>query len=266
MNLSSAILLGVIQGLTEFLPVSSSGHLAIAQHFLRGFQQPGLLFDVILHLGTLGAVVIYLRHEVLLMFSGLAPGGSGREGRKLIGLLAVGTLPAVVAALLFGDWVEKTFENLWIVGAGLCATGCLLLFSKRLFDLGRALADVRANDAVVIGLAQCVALLPGVSRSGTTIVAGLGRGLAHGSAARFSFLLSIPAILGAVVFNLREVSHVDGGLVGSYVAGFLASFAIGYLAIGIVIKFLASQKFHLFGYYCLGMGGLVLVYVALPLA
>jgi undecaprenyl-diphosphatase len=265
-NLFSAILLGVIQGLTEFLPVSSSGHLAIAQHFLSGFRQPGLLFDVVLHLGTLVAVVIYLRHEVLLLLSGLTPGASGREGRKLIGLLVIATLPAVVAALLVGDWVEKTFEDLWIVGAGLCATGVLLLFSRRFSKLGRALADVRASDAAVIGLVQCVALLPGVSRSGTTITAGLGRGLAHGSAARFSFLMSIPAILGAAVFNLREVSHVDGGLLPIYAAGFLASFAIGYLSIGIVIKFLASGKFHLFGYYCLGMGGLVLVYVALHLA
>lgn len=266
MNLASAIFLGVVQGLTEFLPISSSGHLAIAQHFLAGFQQPGLLFDVVLHLGTLGAVVMYLRHEVQLLLSGLTPGASGRPGRRLIGLLVVGTLPAVVAALLFGDWVERTFQNLWIVGAGLCATGVLLLFSRRLSRLGRALADVRSSDAMVIGLVQCVAILPGVSRSGTTIVAGLGRELGHGSAARFSFLLSIPAILGAAVFNLREVTHVDSGLLGSYVAGFLASFAIGYLAIGIVIKFLASQKFHLFGYYCLGMGGLVLVYLALHLA
>jgi undecaprenyl-diphosphatase len=265
-NLLSAVFLGVIQGLTEFLPVSSSGHLAIAQHFLPGFQQPGLLFDVVLHLGTLGAVVIYLRHEVLILLSGLKPGPDGRGGRKLIWLLIIGTLPAVVEALLVGDWIEKTFENLWIVGAGLCATGVMLLLSKRFSKLGRGLADVRPSDAAVIGLVQCVALLPGVSRSGTTIVGGLGRGLAHGSAARFSFLLSIPAILGAAVFNLREVSHVDGSLMGSYIAGFLASFAVGYLAIGIVIKVLASQKFHRFGYYCLAMGGTVLVYLALHLA
>jgi undecaprenyl-diphosphatase len=265
-SLFSAIVLGVVQGLTEFLPVSSSGHLAIAQHFLPGFDQPGVLFDVVLHLGTLGAVLIYLRHEVSLLFSGLQWGSAGRAGRKLILVLAVGTLPAVVAALLFGDFVEQSFEDLWVVAVALCVTGVLLLFSRRFSGTGRELADVGFADALFVGIFQSVALLPGISRSGTTIVSGLGRGLAHGSAARFSFLLSIPAILGAAVFNLREVAYVPSAAFGGYVAGFLTAFAIGYLSIGIVIKVLASERFHLFGYYCLGMGGLVLVYVALDLA
>jgi undecaprenyl-diphosphatase len=266
MNLASAIFLGAVQGLTEFLPVSSSGHLAIAQHFLPGFEQPGVLFDVVLHLGTLGAVVIYLRHEILMLLSGLRPGSEGRVGRKLIVILAVGTIPAVVAALLFKDFIEESFQDLWVVAVCLALTGVLLLGSSRRARGGRELSDISFKDAVVVGLFQSAALLPGISRSGTTIVGGLLRDAAPGVAARFSFLLSIPAILGAAVFNLREVSNVPSGAFLSYAAGFLAAFAIGYLAIGIVIKFLASQKFHLFGYYCLGMGGLVLGYLALHLA
>jgi undecaprenyl-diphosphatase len=265
-SLYSAILLGAVQGLTEFLPVSSSGHLVIAQHFLTGFDQPGVLFDVVLHLGTLGAVLIYLRHEISLLFSGLQLGSSGRAGRRLILALAVGTLPAVVAALLFKDFIERSFEDLWVVGVALCVTGMLLLFSRRFRSSERQLGDIGLADALFVGAFQSVALLPGISRSGTTIVSGLGRGLAHGSAARFSFLLSIPAILGAAVFNVREVAFVPGGAWAGYLAGFLTAFAIGYLAIGIVIKVLASERFHLFGYYCLGMGGLVIVYVALDLA
>jgi undecaprenyl-diphosphatase len=126
--------------------------------------------------------------------------------------------------------------------------------------------DLNLRDAIVVGALQSVALLPGISRSGTTIVGGLGRGLAHGSSARFSFLLSIPAIVGAAVFNFRDVAFVPDEAWTSYVAGFLTAFAIGYVAIGIVIKFLASRRFHLFGYYCLAIGGLVLVYVALAVA
>jgi undecaprenyl-diphosphatase len=258
----TAVLLGVVQGLTEFLPISSSGHLAIAQHFLPGFDEPSVLFDIVLHLGTLGAVLIYLRREVAMLISGLMPGSSGVVGRRLILLLVLGTLPAVVAALSFGDFVENSFESLSVVGIALIVTGCFLLASSRFTTGRRGLGEVATKDAVLVGLAQSVALVPGISRSGSTIVAGLMRGIEHGAAARFSFLLSIPAILGAAVFKFSDVALVSGDALWGYVAGFSTAFAIGYVAIGIVIKLLASQRFYLFGYYCLGMGGAVLVYVA----
>ncbi len=267
MSILTAMLLGIVQGLTEFLPVSSSGHLVISQHFMSDFEQPGLLFDVVLHLGTLGAVLVFFWREVQLVLSGLKPGPDGASGRKLIVLLIVGTIPAVVAALLFKDSIEASFERLSVVGIALCGTGIWLLVSSRQSSHSgsekRGLDRVEPVDAAIIGLCQSVALVPGISRSGSTIGAGLLRGLEHAAAARFSFLLSIPAILGAAVFNLKDVSDVSDAVWPSYLAGCLTAFVVGYLAIGLVIRFLESQRFHLFGYYCLIMGGAVLGYVAL---
>ena len=263
MSATTAIWLGVVQGLTEFLPVSSSGHLVIAQHFMSDFEQPGLTFDVVLHLGTLGAVLLYLRSEVGTVFSGLKPGSLGAPGRRLIGLLVLGTIPVVVVALLFKNAIEASFENLSMVGVSLGITGIWLLVTSRFANGERTFDSLETKDALVVGLCQSAALVPGISRSGMTIGAGLARGLAHGTAARFSFLLSVPAILGAAVFNLKDAASVSADAWLGYAAGFLTAFAIGYVAISIVIKFLESQKFHLFGYYCLVVGGGVLVYVAL---
>ena len=263
MSATTAIWLGVVQGLTEFLPVSSSGHLVIAQHFMSDFEQPGLAFDVVLHLGTLGAVLLYLRREVGLVLSGWKPGDLGAPGRRLIGLLVLGTIPAVVAALLFQDAIVAGFANLSVVGVSLGITGIWLLATSRVASGERTLDGIGPEDALVVGLCQSAALIPGISRSGSTIGAGLARGLAHGAAARFSFLLSIPAILGAAVFNLKDAAAVSGDAWLGYAAGFLTAFTIGYLSIGIVIKFLESQRFHLFGYYCIVLGGAVLAYVAL---
>ena len=269
MSITAAIWLGTIQGLTEFLPVSSSGHLAIAQHFMAGFDQPGLLFDIVLHLGTLGAVLLYFRQDLVFLSTGLKPGSSGSAARRLIGLLAFSTIPIVIVALLFKDRIEQSFEQLWLIGASLCATGGWLLLSSRSSSIWsddggkRQLQEITMRDALFVGLCQSAALLPGISRSGTTIGAGLMRGFEHGTAARFSFLLSIPAIVGAAVLNVKDTAFVGSDAVFSYFVGFSTAFAIGYMAIGIVIKFLENQKFHLFGYYCLVVGGAVLGYVTL---
>ena len=267
MSIAAAIWLGTIQGLTEFLPVSSSGHLAIAQHFVAGFDQPGLLFDIVLHLGTLGAVLLYFRQELVFLSGGLKPGSSGSAARRLIGLLALSTIPVVIVALLFKSRIEQSFEQLGLIGASLCVTGGWLLLSSQVSSRTsagkRQLQELTVRDALFVGLFQSAALLPGISRSGTTIGAGLMRGLGHGTAARFSFLLSIPAIVGAAVLNSKDVAFVGSDAVFSYFIGFLTAFAVGYMAIGIVIRFLERQKFHLFGYYCLVVGGALLGYVTL---
>ena len=265
MPLHTAILLGLIQGLTEFLPISSSGHLAVAQHFLPGFSQPGLLFDIVLHLGTLLAVLIYFRREVGFMLRALGPGNGGSTWRRLWVLLVIGTIPAVLAALLLGDLIEESFSALWVVAVGWIATGVLLLSSQRLTMKERGFSDLKATDALAVGLFQSAALLPGLSRSGSTIVGGLMRGLSHDSAARFSFLLSIPAILGAAVYDLPRVSLVEAEAVVGYVAGFATAFLVGYICIGVVLRLLAIGRFHLFGYYCLTAGGAVLVYITFNL-
>jgi undecaprenyl-diphosphatase len=265
-SLSAAILLGAIQGLTEFLPISSSGHLAVAQHFVPGFSQPGLLFDIVLHLGTLLAVLIYFRQEILFLFGALDPGSRGAPGRRLLAMLALGTIPAVVAGLLLAPLVEASFSNLMVVGGGLLVTAILLLASARLTPDGRGLPQVGVKDALVVGLFQSAALFPGVSRSGWTIVGGLTRGLSHDAAARFSFLLSVPAILGAAVYDFPRVGQLQSGALAGYLGGFATAFIVGYISIGVVLRLLAIRRFHLFGYYCLLAGGTVLVYVAYALS
>ena len=266
MSIWGAIILGIIQGLTEFLPVSSSGHLAVAQHFLPGFHQPGVLFDIILHLGTLLAVLIYFRSEVKLLLRGLTPGESGAKGRRLILMLVVGTIPAVLVGLTLGPTIERSFTQLAVVGVGLLVTGGLLLLSKRLTRdeerQGRNLDEVSVPDAVWVGLLQSAALVPGISRSGSTIVGGLARGFSRETAARFSFLLSIPAIIGATVYEIPKAHLLSDDAIASYVAGFFMAFAVGYVAIVIVLRCLAHRKFHVFGYYCLAVGGLILGYVS----
>lgn len=266
MSIWGAIILGVIQGLTEFLPVSSSGHLVVAQHFLPGFHQPGVLFDIILHLGTLLAILIFFRSEVELLLKGLTPGQSGAQGRRLIFMLVLGTIPAVLVGLSLGPYIERSFTQLAVVGVGLLVTGGLLLLSKHLTRKegrqGRNLDEVTTKDAVLVGLLQSAALVPGISRSGSTIVAGLGRGLSRETAARFSFLLSIPAIVGATVYEIPKVHLLPDDAMAAYVAGFFMAFAVGYGAIVIVLRCLAHRKFHVFGYYCLAVGGVILVYVA----
>ncbi len=266
MSVFSAILLGIIQGLTEFLPISSSGHLAVTQHFLPGFHQPGVLFDITLHLGTLLAVLIYFRSDILFLIRGLGGGEAGTAGRRLIALLVLGTIPIGLVGTAFSDAIEHSFTQLAVVGGGLLLTGAILLLSTRLSRENRSMDEVSAKDALLIGLAQSAALLPGVSRSGSTIVAGLARGFSREAAARFSFLLSVPAVLGATVWELPKARLLPEEAWVSYACGFIAAFVVGYFAIVAVLRCLAARRFHLFGYYCLAVGGAILVYVASDLS
>ena len=165
MSLYAAILLGLIQGLTEFLPISSSGHLAVAQHFVPGFSQPGLLFDIVLHLGTLLAVLIYFRQEVALLVRSLVPGDGGTVWRRLWVMLILGTIPAAIVGLankyIGGGLVERSFEQLWVVGLGLIITGTLLLSSGALSREGRDLAQLDVRDALTVGLFRAQPWCPG---------------------------------------------------------------------------------------------------------
>lgn len=244
MNLFSSILLGVLQGLTEFLPVSSSGHLVIAQSLIPGFNQPGVLFNVVLHGGTVLAVLYYFREQLLKINS------------KYLLLLLIGTIPAGIIGLFLGSFIEGLFDNVRLVGFALIITGILNFLTDKVKVKGKKMS---IKDSLLIGVAQALAIIPGISRSGATIFAGTSMGVKRKEAAKFSFLLSIPAIVGANV--LQFINHtavvIDGA--GFYLAGFLAAFFSGVLTINLVLKFLLSRKFRVFSLYCLIVGILVLI-------
>ncbi len=244
MSYISSILLGILQGLTEFFPVSSSGHLVIAQSLIPGFNQPGVLFDVVLHAGTLLAIVVRFRRTILAIT------------KNYLLLILIGTIPAVIVGLFFQSAIEKFFDSIYLVGVALLITGLMNLLTNKTQSIKGKFNKV---NAFRVGLAQALAIIPGISRSGSTIFAGTRLGLEKKKAAEFSFLLSIPAVLGANV--LQFITHAQGSdqNVIFYLAGFLAAFLSGCLAINIVLRVLLSKKFIYFGIYCLSLGGLILV-------
>lgn len=244
MDVLSAAILGVVQGLTEFLPVSSSGHLVLAQSLIPGFKQPGIVFDVILHLGTLFAVLYFFRKKIFKL------------GFKYYGLIAVGTIPAILLGLVFKSQIEALFVNVKLVGAALILSGILNYLTNGA-KVGKKAVGVK--ESLMVGVAQAAAIIPGLSRSGSTIFAGIKQGVKPEEAVEFSFLLSIPAILGANILELAGRGFNGSLSSGSYVAGFVTAFISGFLAIGLVLKFLVSKKFKFFAVYCIGLGILALL-------
>jgi undecaprenyl-diphosphatase len=258
LNLSTAVLLGIVQGLTELFPVSSSAHLVILQSFFPDFRQPGVAFDVVLHLGTLFAVVIYFRNEILNIIKSVlpqnlkdnSPGNDFAASRRLLLLIIIGTIPAVIIGALFQEKIHATFESARAAALFLIVTGFLLFFSDKIKIAERSEKDMNITDSILIGLAQSVALLPGISRSGATITMGIFRGINRTTAARFSFLLSVPAICGAVILEssyLRQISSVE---ISSYVAGFCAAAVAGFLSLKLFFLIIREARLKYFAYYC----------------
>ena len=247
-------LLGLVQGLTEFLPISSSAHLVLGQRLL-GIDPPGVLLEALLHLGTLAAVVIAFRKDLVHLARSATRRGS-LSGRKEIGMLLAGTLPILIAGLLLRDAVDRLFSSLWLVGVALIATGGALLAADRLARRARR-SEVRFVDALIMGTAQALALLPGLSRSGVTIASGIATGLSAPQAARFSFLLAVPALLGAGIVTLWDAAHV-GGLADQNVAGLLVatlvSLAVGLAAIHALLALIARGRLWFFAVYCFAVG------------
>ena len=268
-SLPEALLLGLIQGLTEFLPISSSGHLVLAQAALRtsGLAN-NIALEVILHAGTLLAVIVtYYRDLGRMIADGLrclrSPGDPqlrATAGVREIGLLCLATLPVVVAGLLFKNPIEGAFENPQIAAAMLIVTGLLLLATRLIAPQSRILG---MRIALPMGLMQVLSLMPGISRSGATICGGLFGGGRPAEVVRFSFLMSIPAILGAVLFQLPDLKEAwQAGLLLSYGAGFVVSFASGMLAIQILLRVVVRGRFFLFGAYCILAGLLAWILLA----
>ena len=264
MSIYYAILLGLLQGATEFLPISSSAHLALAESYL-GIEQAGLTFDVALHLGTLAGVLIYFRNDLIKMgMAFLAPdrlGGAAGHQRRLAGYIILGTVPAVIAGLLLEGPAESIFRSPAMIAATLAGAGLLLWVADRTGRLQRKLDSLRLADALIIGLFQALAIMPGVSRSGITMTAGLFRGLNRMAAARFSFLLSVPVIMGAGVYKLPQIVQQGSapGQFGFYLAGFLAAAVSGYLVIAFLLRFVQTHSFVVFVYYRFLLAALVLL-------
>lgn len=253
MDLLSAALLGFVQGLTEFLPISSSGHLILARAFFGwDAAQFGLAFDVAVHVGTLLAVFVYFWSDVRQMILALpgALSGGGGEHERLVRLIVVGTIPIVIVGLLFADLLE-TIRSPAVVAVTLAVGGVGLIVAERLGRHDREASTASYLEAFAIGVAQTLALIPGVSRSGATLTLALLVGLRRESAARFVFLLSLPAVLAAAAREALKLSEV--GLAGIpvtlFAVGLVTSAVVGYLTIKYFLRYLAHHSLAVFAYY-----------------
>ena len=262
MNFIDAILLGILQGATEFLPVSSSGHLVLAQQLLGGFEQPGVLFDVMLHVGTMIAVAIYFWRDLLgLLTSPWRKDDLALAQRKVLTLIIVGSVPTAIIGLLFKDFFVGLFERPDIVCIMLLVTGSLLWLAERLRDLTGSRKDMNMPDAILVGIVQGCAIIPGVSRSGSTIAALLLRGVDGETAARFSFLLALPAVFGAALLTSRDIHAVSDAALPAYIAGTLAALVIGLLCIHLLMGVIRRRRLHWFAIYCWLVGGIGFVFI-----
>jgi undecaprenyl-diphosphatase len=272
MDIIQALILGIVQGLTEFLPVSSSAHL-VFMHSLTGVE-PSLAYDTLLHIGTLVAVVAYFWKDIIKMlksfFASLVdiPKGQFLQGikddqfKKLAWFILIGTIPAGLAGILLKDFFESLFSNVIAVGFFLIITGFLLwgseMVSRKIVDK-KSLKKMNIKEALIMGTAQAAAIAPGISRSGSTISAGLFLGLERELAARFSFLLSIPAILGAAMVQTKDITSILDISTVAALAGFLAAIITGYLAIKLMLKLVKERDLLIFAYYCWIVGPLAII-------
>ncbi|MBN2809980.1 MAG: undecaprenyl-diphosphatase UppP [Deltaproteobacteria bacterium] len=260
MSLINAILLGVVQGLTEFLPVSSSGHLVIAEHLLPGWQETGIIFEIILHLATLLAVVIFFRRDLAVLLRSLyTSGAEAAEQRKVILMLLLGTIPTGIIGIIGKKFFVTLFSRLDIVGAMLLITGMLLWLAESRIPARPAKKSTTAGDAIIIGITQGLAILPGISRSGSTIAAGMLLGIEPRVAARFSFLLSIPAICGATILNLKEINAIPAEQITGYLCGALAALVTGLMALKFLLMIIEERRLKIFAVYCLIVGSSTLL-------
>lgn len=260
-----AVVLGVVQGVTEFLPVSSSGHLAILEHMFDT-DVGGITFNVAVHVGSLLAVVLVLRQEWWLMATALV-GRAGAQtafGRRLFLLLIVASLPVAVTGLLLKDTVEAAFSSPFVPGVMLLVTGFLLWYADRTAGSG-TLEDVTPRRALFMGLGQAAALLPGLSRSGTTMATGIFSGLGREAAARFSFLMAVPAVFGAALVEGKELFDGQAAVAaapGVIAAGLVASLVTSYVCIRFFLAFLRRGRLIWFARYVWAVGALVLALAA----
>jgi undecaprenyl-diphosphatase len=262
-SIVQALVLGAVQGVTEFIPVSSSGHLVVVPE-LMGWEQPGLAFDVLLHAASLVALLIYFSGDLIDLFRGVV--AKDRASRRLLMLLVIGSVPAGLAGLLLGSYFEGEFEDasgaalqLLITATILVAAEAVLKYHERRTaskgELLRRIDDLGPIDATAVGVAQAIAIWPGISRSGSTIGAGLALGMARDTAARFAFLLAIPSLFGAALVQIPDLAETSLGI-GAGVVGFTASLLTSYVAIAGLIRYLRTNTLYPFAVYCAVAGPL----------
>ena len=266
MDAFQAIVLGIVQGLTEFLPVSSTGHLRIVPAFL-GWEDPGAAFTAVTQLGTMAAVLLYFRADLLRIARAWLAGLRRPELRSELDsrmgwYIVLGTIPIGICGLVFKDQIESGARSLYLIGSTLIVLGLVLLYAERVSRRDRDIASMTRRDGLLIGIAQALALVPGVSRSGATITAGLFLGFDRAAAARYSFLLSVPAVVLSGVFELRKIGDPGGaGAVPTAIATLLA-FVVGYASIAFLLRWLTSHSTVVFVVYRVVLGTLVLVLTA----
>ena len=258
MSLLDALLLGLVQGLTEFLPVSSSGHLVLGQRLL-GIDPAGVTFEIVLHLATLAAVVWVYRARVGELLAGLVRGAP--DAWRYAGLILLASVPAGLAGILGRRWFEEAFDHPVLAAAMLIVTG-FLVYSLRFTGAAAERTEPRPAGALAIGIAQALAILPGISRSGATVAMGAWRGVEVVRMAEFSFLMSVPAILGAGVIGLGDVGAAPPVAAPALVVGGLAAALAGVGAIRLFVHMLRDRTFHRFAWYCWAVGGAYLAAAA----
>jgi len=260
MSTLHALVLGIVQGLTEFLPVSSSAHLTFAEQLLSVPKDGRLALDILLHLGTVLALLVFFAGRIVRLFGDLFRPDSTRRaaaGRMLLAI-AIGTIPAGVIGYLLRDKLDAVFANITYSAVFLLITGCVLFATRWSREKKTGVGWL---DGLIVGCAQAVALLPGISRSGSTIAASLFRGLARSEAFEFSFLLSIPAVLGAALLKLKDspLLHGNAGPSLPLLLGIAAAFLTGLLALFWLRRLLLQKRLHWFAYYCWAVGAVALV-------
>ncbi len=265
MSAFEAIVLGLVQGLTEFLPISSSAHLRIVPA-LVGWDDPGAGFTAVIQLGTMAAVLLYFRHDlwriaIAWLRELRVPFRRRSHDANLGWFIILGTIPISIFGVVFKDEIESGARDLYLIGSALILFSFVMLLAERVGAHQRQLADLNVRDGMFIGVAQALALIPGISRSGATISAGLFRNFDRGAAARYSFLLSVPAVVLSGLFELREIGN-DGASAAATAIATVAAFVSGYAAIAWLLRYLAAHTLEIFVAYRIPLGAVVLVLAA----
>ena len=266
MSVIEAIVLGLVQGLTEFLPISSSGHLRIVPAMF-GWDDPGAAFTAVIQLGTMAAVLVYFRSDLWRIATSWrgelrVPFAQKSTDAKLGWFILLGTIPISIAGLAFSDEIESGARDLYLIGSALILFSFVMLLAERVGSQQKEIAEMGPRDGLFIGVAQALALIPGVSRSGATISAGLLRGFDRTAAARYSFLLSVPAVVLSGLFELREIGGEDGASAGATITATIAAFISGYAAIAWLLRYLATHTLTIFVVYRIPLGALVIALAA----